>query len=86
MAAVRVLRMTKAKSKFFFPRTPLLVQLERRCAFPDCGLKNQISLTKAEAIGYRGFNCSQCERWNEDQLSRLEMPDSWCADNDAPAN
>ncbi|HXI61624.1 MAG TPA: hypothetical protein VNF70_02900 [Pyrinomonadaceae bacterium] len=78
--------MTKPKSKFFFPRTPLLVQLERRCAFPDCGLKNQIGLTKAEAIEYRGFNCSQCERWNEDQLSRLEMPDSWCADNDAPAN
>jgi len=40
-------------------------------------------LTKAEAIEYRGFNCSQCERWNEDQLSRLETPDSWCADNDA---
>jgi len=78
--------MTKAKSKFFFPRTPLLVQIERRCAFPDCGLKNQISLTKAEAIEYRGFNCSQCERWNEDQLSRREMPDSWGADNDAPAN
>jgi hypothetical protein len=78
--------MTKAKSKFFFPRTPLLIQLELRCVFPDCGLKNQISLTKAEAIEYRGFNCSQCERWNEDQLTRLEMPDSWCADDDAPAN
>jgi len=78
--------MTKAESKFFFPRTPLLVQIERRCAFPDCVLRNQISLTKAEAIEYRGFNCSQCERWNEDQLSRLEMPDSWGADNNAPAN
>ncbi|HMH45584.1 MAG TPA: hypothetical protein VK557_18995, partial [Pyrinomonadaceae bacterium] len=70
-------------SKFFFPRSPLLIQLERRCAFPDCGLKNQISLTKAEAIEYRGFNCAQCDSWNEDQLSRLEMPDAWCGDNDA---
>jgi len=78
--------MKKAASKFFFPRTPLLIQIERRCGFSDCGLKNQISLTKAEAIEYRGFNCSQCERWNEDQLTRLETPDSWCADDEGRTN
>jgi hypothetical protein len=78
--------MTKAESRFYFPRTPLLVQIERRCAFADCGLRNQIGLTKAEAIEYRGFNCLQCERWNEDQLSRLETPDSWRADDDARTN
>ena len=78
--------MTRADSKFYFPRTPLLVEIERRCAFADCGLRNQIGLTKDEAIEYRGFNCSQCERWNEDRLNQFEIPDSWCVENDASPN
>jgi hypothetical protein len=34
-------------------------------------------LTKAEAIRYRGFHCSECERWNDDRLSQSELPASW---------
>jgi hypothetical protein len=54
-----------------------VIEIERRCAAAECGKRNHISLTKAEAIGYRGFNCSECESWNDDRLSRAEMPDSW---------
>ena len=67
--------------QIFFPRTALLVEIERRCEFPDCGAKNLISLTKPEAIEYRGFDCTQCERWNEDKVSVPELPDSWAAPN-----
>ena len=67
----------KRKQSFHFPRTTLLVEIERRCAFPDCDAKNLIGLTKAEAIEYRGFACFQCEHWNEDRVSQSELPDSW---------
>ncbi|HSQ24148.1 MAG TPA: hypothetical protein VLN44_07055 [Pyrinomonadaceae bacterium] len=68
---------TRRRVKFHFPREPLLVEIERRCAFPDCAGKNQIGLTKSEAIEYRGFECAQCERWNDDWLSEREIPDAW---------
>jgi hypothetical protein len=67
----------KQKQNFHFPRTTLLVEIERRCAFPDCKIRNQIGLTKQEAIEYRGFECTQCKRWNEDRASQSELPDSW---------
>jgi len=67
----------RAKQRFHFPRTPLLIEIERRCTLPDCVVRNQFGLTKQEAIGYRGFECVQCKRWNEDQVSRSELPDSW---------
>ena len=67
--------MTKPKSKFYFPRTTLVIEIDRRCT--ECGKRNHISLTKPEAIGYRGFNCSECESWNDDRLSPSEEPDSW---------
>jgi hypothetical protein len=38
-------------------------------------------LTKAEAFEYRGFNCAECERWNDDRLNQSEMPESWRADS-----
>ena len=56
---------------------PLLVEIERRCALPDCVARNQIGLTKPEAIEYRGFECCQCKRWNEDRATPSELPDSW---------
>lgn len=68
---------TKQRQSFHFPRTTLLVEIERRCVFPDCGAKNQIGLTKQEAIEYRGFECFKCERWNDDRASASEFPDSW---------
>jgi hypothetical protein len=68
---------TKPKQSFHFPRTTLLIEIERRCAFPDCAARNQISLTKQEAIEYRGFDCFQCKRQNEDHVRRSELPDFW---------
>jgi hypothetical protein len=71
----------KRKQSFHFPRPALLVEIERRCAFRDCNAKNQIGLTKQEAIEYRGFECCQCERWNADRVKQSELPDSWAASN-----
>jgi hypothetical protein len=68
---------TKRQVNFHFPREPLLVEIERRCSFPDCGARNQLGLTKSEAIEYRGFDCTQCERWNDDRLSEREIPEAW---------
>ena len=68
---------TRPKSKFYFPRTTLVVEIERRCRADGCGKRNHISLTKPEAIEYRGFNCSECESWSDDRLNQSEMPDSW---------
>ena len=65
------------RQKFHFTRTPLLIEIERRCVFSDCGARNHIGLTKDEAIEYRGFECSKCERWNHDLLDQLDLPDSW---------
>ena len=74
--------MDKQSSRFHFPREVLVIEIERRCIFVDCHGRNQIGLTKAEAIEYRGFHCSHCERWNDDQLKQSEVPDSWpTADN-----
>ncbi len=56
---------TKRKHSFHFPRTTLLIEID------------QIGLTKQEAIEYRGFDCFQCKRRNEDRVSRSELPDSW---------
>ena len=69
--------MTKPKSKFYFPRTTLVIEIDRRCGEDECRKRNHISLTRAEAIGYRGFNCAECESWNDDRLSPSEMPDAW---------
>jgi hypothetical protein len=62
---------------FTFPREVLLVEIERYCSFPDCATRNQVSLTKAEAIEYRGFDCGKCERWNDDTVDAESLPASW---------
>ena len=71
----------RPSAKFHFPREPLLIEIERRCEFTDCAAKNLIGLTKSEAIGYRGFECSRCELWNDDKLKQGEVPDSWTSDH-----
>jgi hypothetical protein len=76
MAVIRT-DVTKEKTQFYFPRDVLVLEIDRRCAGDDCRARNQISLTKTEAIEYRGFNCSACERWNDDRLSQSELPESW---------
>jgi len=68
---------TKEKKEFYFPRDVLVLEINRRCTADQCRAVNQISLTRTEAIEYRGFNCSACERWNDDRLSQSEMPASW---------
>ena len=60
-----------------FPREVLLVEIERYCSFRDCAARNLIGLTKAEAIEYRGFDCSKCQRWNDDTIGIDAVPDSW---------
>ena len=62
-----------------FPREVLLVEIERYCSFRDCAARNHISLTKAEAIEYRGFDCSKCQRWNPDSvgIGIDAVPDTW---------
>jgi hypothetical protein len=41
-------------------------------------------LTKAEARAYAGFECSRCERWNEDALAERDIPEWWEELRDAP--
>ena len=60
-----------------FPREVLLIEIERYCSFPDCKARNQVGLTKEEAIEYRGFDCSKCQRWNEDTITIDALPESW---------
>jgi hypothetical protein len=60
-----------------FPRQVLLIEIDRRCAFADCGVRVFIALTKQEASGYFGFECVRCERWNDDRLNERDVPDWW---------
>jgi len=75
--AVIEIDVTSEKTQFHFPRDVLVIEIDRRCFADECRARNQISLTKTEAIEYRGFNCSECERWNDDRLNQSEMPESW---------
>lgn len=65
------------RRKLIIPRNVLLVEIERRCALPDCGGKTRIGLTKEEARAYTGFECERCKGWNEDTLSERDIPDWW---------
>jgi hypothetical protein len=59
------------------PREVLLVEIDRRCSFPDCDNRVGIGLTKQEAADYLGFECEHCKRWNDDKLSQRDIPDWW---------
>jgi hypothetical protein len=61
----------------FIRREILLIEIDRRCFFPDCKVRNLLGLTKDEATNYRGFECTGCSRWNEDKLSDKEIPEEW---------
>jgi hypothetical protein len=58
-------------------REVLLFEIERRCSFADCNRRVFIGLTKEEALRYHGFDCSECERWNTDVLTKTDIPDWW---------
>jgi len=63
----------------FIPREILLVEIERRCFFPDCNARTLVGLTKQEAGGYRVFDCAACKRWNDDNLRDKDVPHEWNA-------
>ena len=63
--------------KIIIQRDVLLIEIDRRCFFPDCGARVFTGLTKQEACDYKGFECASCERWNEDSLSEKDVPDWW---------
>lgn len=63
----------------FIPREILLVEIDRRCFFPDCNARTRVGLTKPEACDYRGFECRVCKRWNDDNLTEKDVPDEWNA-------
>ena len=65
------------RKEIVFPRSVLLIEVERYCFFPDCRSRVTIGLTKQEARDYVGFECPHCQRWNEDQLYRRDVPEWW---------
>jgi hypothetical protein len=58
-------------------RDVLLIEIDRHCFFADCNARVMIGLTKQEALDYYGFECTACERWNDDRLTRKDVPDWW---------
>lgn len=65
------------RQRIVFPREVLLVEVERRCAWPTCNARVRVGLTKEEARTYKGFECERCERWHDDWLSEGDVPDWW---------
>jgi hypothetical protein len=63
----------------FIPREVLLVEIDRRCFFPDCNARTLVGLTKREACDYHGFECRVCKRWNDDNLRDKDVPEEWNA-------
>src|ERR1051325_2585676 len=63
--------------RIIIPRELLLVEVERWCGDHVCNALTRLSLTKAEARDYTGFECSRCERWNEDALTERDIPEWW---------
>ena len=63
--------------RIVMPRELLLLEIERWCGDHACNARTRLSLTKAEARAYTGFECSRCERWNEDALSERDIPEWW---------
>jgi hypothetical protein len=63
--------------RIVIPREVLLVEVERWCGDHACNARTRLSLTKAEARVYTGFECERCERWNDDALSERDIPEWW---------
>lgn len=67
----------KVRRRVVISREVLLVEIERRCADPECGAKTRIGLTKEEARAYTGFECARCERTWDDALTERDIPEWW---------
>src|SRR3954447_22239868 len=63
--------------RIVFPREVLLVEVERRCGETPCGARVKLSLTKADARAYTGFECERCGRWFADALTERDIPEWW---------
>jgi hypothetical protein len=63
--------------RIVFPREVLLVEVERRCGEPLCGARVKLSMTKADARAYTGFECGRCGRWFADALTERDVPEWW---------
>jgi hypothetical protein len=63
--------------RIVIPREVLLVEVERWCGDHVCNARTRLSLTKAEARVYTGFECPRCERWNDDALAERDIPEWW---------
>ena len=63
--------------RIVFPREVLLVEVERWCREPLCGARTRVSMTKAQARAYTGFECERCARWYADALSERDIPEWW---------
>lgn len=63
--------------RILIPRELLLVEVERWCGDHACNARTRLSLTKEEARAYKGFECSRCERRNEDALTGRDIPEWW---------
>jgi hypothetical protein len=63
--------------RIVFPREVLVVEVERRCGESLCGARARVSLTKAQARAYTGFECVRCGRWYADALSEHDIPEWW---------
>ena len=63
--------------RIVFPREVLLLEVERWCRDHACNARTRLALTKEEARRYTGFECSRCERWNEDALAERDIPEWW---------
>ncbi len=63
--------------RIIIPREVLLIEIDRRCRFPDCNARVLIGLSKQEAKSYSGFTCVPCDRWNDDILTENDVSDWW---------
>jgi hypothetical protein len=63
--------------RIVFPREVLLIEVERRCGEPLCGARVKLSLTKADARAFTGFECERCGRWFADALTERDIPEWW---------
>ena len=56
-------------------RQLLLMEIERRCS--ECNQRVFVGLTKEEAMDYNGFECTTCDHWHFDSLTKSDVPDWW---------